>query len=95
MFEGIKVEEQVILAPYTTLHVGGPAQYLAFPEDQDALLRLLKEASVHKMPVYLLGGGSNLLVSDVGVQGLVIYLAGEFEKIEIAPSGDKIGVGTA
>lgn len=95
MFEGIKVEKQAILAPYTTLRIGGPAQYLAFPENQDELLKLLREANACQMPVYLLGGGSNLLVSDAGVQGLVIYLAGEFEKIKIAPSGDRIWVGAA
>ncbi|MEI6806444.1 MAG: UDP-N-acetylmuramate dehydrogenase [Myxococcaceae bacterium] len=95
MFEGIEVEEQALLAPYTTLHIGGPAQYLAFPKNQDELLSLIQEASTHEMPVYLLGGGSNLLVSDRGVQGLVIYLAGDFSKIEVAPAGDKIWVGTA
>lgn len=95
MFEGIEVEEQAVLAPYTTLHIGGPAQYLAFPKNQDELLNLLTEAQIRQMPVYLLGGGSNLLVSDAGVLGLVIYLAGDFEKIEVAPLGDRIWVGTA
>lgn len=93
MFEGIEVEEQALLAPYTTLHIGGPAQYLAFPKNQDELLSLLQEANAHEMPVYLLGGGSNLLVSDEGVQGLVIHLAGDFSHIEVSPSGDKIWVG--
>lgn len=95
MFKGIEVEEQALLAPYTTLHIGGPAQYLALPKDQNELLALLQEAKTREMPVHLLGGGSNLLVSDEGVQGLVIYLAGDFSKMEIAPSGDKIWVGTA
>lgn len=95
MFEGIEVEENAPLAPYTTLHIGGPAEVLAFPKNQDELLRLVQEATAKNMPIYLLGGGSNLLVSDAGVKGLVIYLAGDFSKIEVAPSGDKIWVGTA
>ena len=95
MFKGVEVHEQALLAPYTTLHIGGPAQYLAFPKNQDELIILLQEAKAGGMPIYLLGGGSNLLVSDEGVQGLVISLAGDFSKIEIAPSGDRLWVGTA
>ena len=59
MFKGVEVEEQALLAPYTTLHIGGPAQYLAFPKNQNELLGLLQEAKARDMPVYLLGGGSN------------------------------------
>ncbi len=95
MFEGIEVQEQALLAPYTTLHIGGPAQYLAFPKNQDELLSLLQEANAHHLPIYLLGGGSNLLVNDDGVQGLVIYLAGDFAQVEISDSKDHIWVGTA
>jgi UDP-N-acetylmuramate dehydrogenase len=95
VFEGIEIEEQALLAPYTTLHIGGPAEFLAFPKNQDELLRLVQEAKANSMPIYLLGGGSNLLISDDGVKGLVIYLTGDFSKIEISPSGDRISVGTA
>lgn len=95
MFKGVEVEEQALLAPYTTLHIGGPAQYLAFPKNQDELASLLQEAKSRDMPIYLLGGGSNLLISDHGVRGLVIRLTGDFSKIEIAPLGNKVWVGTA
>lgn len=95
MFEGIEIQEQAILAPYTTFRIGGPAQYLAFPKNQNELFKLLQEAEQVSMPVYLLGGGSNLLVSDAGVKGLVIYLDGDFTQIKISPEGDRIWVGAA
>lgn len=95
MFEGIQVKQEAILAPHTTLRVGGPAEYLAFPKNQNELRKLLQEAHLHQMPVYVLGGGSNLLVSDKGVRGLVIDLVGDFEKIDIAPGGTEIEVGAA
>lgn len=95
MFKGVEVEKQALLAPYTTLHIGGPAQYLAFPKNQNELASLLQEAKSREMPIYLLGGGSNLLINDHGVKGLVIHLTGDFSKIEIAPLGDRVWIGTA
>jgi UDP-N-acetylmuramate dehydrogenase len=63
------------LAQYTWLKVGGPAQYLAEPRSVDELQALVICCHEQKIPVRLLGGGSNLLVRDEGVSGVVIRLA--------------------
>lgn len=63
------------LARYTWLKVGGPAQYLAEPRSADELQALVTCCHEQQIPVRLLGGGSNLLVRDEGVSGVVIRLA--------------------
>lgn len=69
---GDRLQTKVSLAPYTTLHIGGPAQYLIEVETaSDAIdaLRLSREADI---PFHFLAGGSNVLVSDEGLVGLVV-----------------------
>ncbi|HLX63540.1 MAG TPA: UDP-N-acetylmuramate dehydrogenase [Planctomycetota bacterium] len=66
------VRENVPLAPLTTYRVGGPAEFFATPPDAESLGALLRRAHEHGIAVRLLGHGTNLLVSDEGVRGLVI-----------------------
>lgn len=68
------IQEQVSLAPLTTLQVGGAARYFARAEDSAAVVSLLGTARDAGWPVLVLGGGSNLLVSDSGFSGLVVQL---------------------
>ena len=63
------------LAPYTWFRVGGPADALFIPADEDDLVDFLK-ALPEEVPVYPLGVGSNVIVRDGGVKGVVIRLAG-------------------
>lgn len=60
------------LAPLTTLGIGGPADYFAEVSTSAELTEALQYANERKLPVYLLGGGSNLYFSDAGYRGLVI-----------------------
>ena len=60
------------LAPLTTFRVGGPADWLLETRSSDEILTALRLASRAGVPVTMLGGGSNVLVSDAGVRGLVI-----------------------
>jgi UDP-N-acetylmuramate dehydrogenase len=60
------------LARHTTFHIGGPADLYAAANDITQLERLAELAAVHALPTTILGGGSNILVSDAGVRGLVI-----------------------
>ncbi|MDH4334714.1 MAG: UDP-N-acetylmuramate dehydrogenase [Chloroflexota bacterium] len=60
------------LAPLTTLRVGGPADRLAVAGDRDALLGLVQLARDAGVPCFILGNGSDLVVSDLGMRGLVI-----------------------
>ncbi len=88
------VEEDVALAPCTSWRVGGPARYHAQPASLPELSVLLREAKAHALPVYLLGGGCNLLVDDAGVPGLVLALRGEaFTRIEIDKARIVAGAG--
>jgi UDP-N-acetylmuramate dehydrogenase len=75
-YRGFKhvVREGVSLAPMTTFRVGGPAQYFAQPSDSETLGALLRRAADEDIAVRLLGHGTNLLVADSGVNGLVLRL---------------------
>ena len=82
-FESI-LTEQAPLAPRTWLQVGGAAQYLAEPTSTDELVALVKRCAGDGVPVHLLGGGSNLLIRDEGVAGVVISLGAEcFSQIKV------------
>lgn len=76
------------LANKTTLRVGGKADYYAEPANESDLRALLKEASKRSLPVHFLGRGSNLIVPDSGVRGLVVRLNKPFfQQIEIMEDG--------
>lgn len=74
------IRERVPLAGLTTFGIGGPARWLAEPADREQLADSLATAERLGAPVLFLGGGSNLLVADAGVEAMVIRLAssGEF-----------------
>lgn len=70
----LSIRENVPLAPYTTLGVGGPARFLASIKHEDQIPEALEFARVHACPVFILGGGSNVLVSDSGFSGLIVRM---------------------
>jgi len=72
-----------ILAPYTTLQIGGQADYLAFPQNEKDLSSLLKVSQNFNLPITVLGGGANTLILDGGVRGLVVSLSKNFKGIEV------------
>ncbi len=69
------IQPQHPLAPLTWLRVGGAAEMLADPRNQDELIALVSRAAADGVPVRLLGGGSNLLVPDAGIPGVVVRLS--------------------
>ncbi|MGE0863508.1 MAG: UDP-N-acetylmuramate dehydrogenase [Vicinamibacterales bacterium] len=71
-FGAERVKVDAPLAPLTTFKVGGPADVLFEPVNSDEMLRALAIARAAGQPVTMLGGGSNVLVSDRGVRGLVL-----------------------
>jgi UDP-N-acetylenolpyruvoylglucosamine reductase len=79
----VKVEENVPLARFTTLGTGGPARAFARPESLDELREALAWAAERELPVATIGLGSNLLVADDGVDGLVLRLAGDLTRVEV------------
>ena len=82
---------QESLSRHTSLAIGGPADYYADVNTQEELLALHQAVLTAKLPVFFIGAGSNLLVSDKGFRGLVIHLQGDFRKIQI--QGDRVVVG--
>ena len=69
---GDKVKENVLLAPYTSARIGGPADILVVADDVTELARIVKLLWKQEMPFTILGGGSNVLVSDKGIRGVVV-----------------------
>ena len=76
VFGAIRVRADVVLAPFTTFRLGGPAEWLLETRNSDELLAALKMAHGCGVPVTILGGGSNALVADAGIGGLVIRARG-------------------
>lgn len=69
-----RVKAKELLGPYTTLQIGGKADWFIQPQNILEIRRLLELVRAHEIPWFVLGQGSNLLVSDRGVRGLVIHL---------------------
>jgi UDP-N-acetylmuramate dehydrogenase len=69
---GDKVKENASLAPYTSARIGGPADVLLIADTAAELARIVKLLWKQEMPFTLLGGGSNVLISDRGVRGVVV-----------------------
>ncbi|MEW6084744.1 MAG: UDP-N-acetylmuramate dehydrogenase [Chloroflexota bacterium] len=69
---GDKVKENVPLAPYTSARIGGPADIFITVDTVTELVRVVRHLWKYDMPFVMLGGGSNILVSDKGVRGVVI-----------------------
>ena len=68
----LSIQQQVLLAPYTTFRVGGAAKFFVVVRSQEELLEAVAWAKERELPLFLLGGGSNVLVSSRGFPGLVI-----------------------
>jgi len=69
-----QVELDVPLAPLTTYQVGGPAKALVYPKSREVLQQVLKRCHQENIPIFILGGGSNILVHDDGLDAVVISL---------------------
>lgn len=70
----LEIQEKVNLSAYTSWKVGGDAEFFVLPENEDEILEALNWAKLKDVPVTYIGGGTNILVSDKGVKGLVVCL---------------------
>jgi UDP-N-acetylmuramate dehydrogenase len=89
----LHIEHDIPLAPFTTIGIGGPAKLYARVHDLDELREALDYARREHLAIFILGGGSNLLISDAGFDGIVIHLdlrgitvedVGEFATVRVA-----------
>jgi UDP-N-acetylmuramate dehydrogenase len=79
---GLTVKVSEPLARYTSMKIGGAADCFVEVESEAALSQLLSLLSLRGMPFCLLGNGSNVLISDLGVEGVLVHLAGDFKHAE-------------
>ncbi|MFZ2303224.1 MAG: UDP-N-acetylmuramate dehydrogenase [Minisyncoccia bacterium] len=87
----INILEQIPLASFTTMHVGGNARFFVRVESVDGLIGAVKFTQTKNLPIFVLGGGSNTLVSGAGFPGLVIKM--EFKGITYDNSRITVGAG--
>ena len=92
LIAGIETRMAELLARYTSMKVGGPADFFIEVTNKAALPRVLKALRRYQTNFILLGNGSNVLVSDLGVRGAVIRLAGEFKQAEWREEGETVWV---
>ncbi|HEY3663065.1 MAG TPA: UDP-N-acetylmuramate--L-alanine ligase [Chthoniobacterales bacterium] len=82
------------LAKHTTLRVGGPAQFWVEPRTEEAFARLIRFCRRENLPLFVIGRGSNLLVRDGGIRGVVVHPSGgDFDKVETNGLEVTAGVG--
>ena len=74
-----KYLKNVLLSRHTWFHIGGPAEIMYIPEDEDDLCLFMK-TKPYNLPVCVLGGGSNVLIRDGGIPGVVIKLSSKYFK---------------
>lgn len=86
-----QVFEKEQLKNHTTFKVGGPCKALVVVTDEEELLKVIKYLEEEKIPYFILGNGSNLLVSDEGFDGVVVKLEGKF--LNVTCEGDKVFAG--
>ncbi|HEY6327404.1 MAG TPA: UDP-N-acetylmuramate dehydrogenase [Candidatus Cybelea sp.] len=91
---GERVRFDEPLAPYTSWKIGGPADAFVTACDDAELAQLLRFGLQRRMPSWILGGGSNVLVGDGGVRGIVVRLAGEFAAVHVRGGESEIVVDT-
>ena len=67
-------QENISLAKYTSFKIGGPARYFFIAKNKQELIEAIEKAKGAKLPIFILGGGNNVLALDKGYNGLVIKI---------------------
>jgi UDP-N-acetylmuramate dehydrogenase len=80
----LKIKKNIPLAPLTTFRIGGSAKFFVEVKTKDDLVEAVEWARKEKEPIYFLGGGSNLLIADEGLSGLVIKFVNR-EVVNLSP----------
>ncbi|MBA3273112.1 MAG: UDP-N-acetylmuramate--L-alanine ligase, partial [Chthoniobacterales bacterium] len=82
------------MAKHTTLRVGGPAQFWVEPRTEAAFAEIIRLCRQENLPLFVIGRGSNLLVQDGGIRGVVAHPSGgEFDRVDIEDAEITAGVG--
>ncbi len=78
----VKILRNERFSHHSTMGVGGPARWMGFPDSVEGIQEMLRLATEENLPVFVMGSGSNLIVSDDGFDGVVINLSKSFKTIE-------------
>ena len=92
---GVAVRSDELLSLHTTLAVGGPCDFMVWVSSKHALKAVLEVARKFDLPVTVLGNGSNVLVRDGGIAGLVLRLVDEFADITVNGLQIRAGAGAS
>ena len=87
----MQIQQNIILAPYTTFKIGGPAEYFALVKTIEELQEAIAWAKDNAKDIFVFGGGSNLLIGDNGIKGLVIKL--DLQRLEFDENKVIVGAG--
>lgn len=90
---GLEMKKDHILKEYTTFRIGGKADYFAIPRSEDEVRQFLHLCMEYEIPYFVLGHGSNILFTDKGYRGMIIYLGEAFSKITQEENVLTVGAG--
>lgn len=92
---GVAARKDELLSLHTTFGVGGPCDLMVWVSNLDALKEVITVVRTHSIPMTLLGNGSNILVRDGGIPGVVLLLADDFSSVEVDGERVEAGAGAA
>lgn len=79
-----RIKRDEPMSRHTTFKIGGPADYLISPASQDEVIAILAFCHSHHVPLFVFGLGSNLLVRDKGIRGIVVKLGDDMKNIRVS-----------
>jgi UDP-N-acetylmuramate dehydrogenase len=90
-----RIKQNELMKNHTSFHIGGPADILVLPQDAEEIKRIITCCKDEGVPFFVMGNGTNLLVRDKGIRGVVIKLAQNFNDIQITKNIIKCKAGMA
>jgi UDP-N-acetylmuramate dehydrogenase len=88
-----KIKLNELMLHHTSIGVGGAVDVFAEVFNEEELKHLSRVVKKHKIPYFIIGGGTNLLIGDKGFRGVAVKLRGDFEKVEVRKDGEVISGG--
>jgi len=85
--KNLDIKKEVSLSSLTTFGIGGPADFFCETKTKEELVKAIKWAYDNRLPYFILGGGSNVLIADKGIRGLVIKIRNSKFEIPALPAG--------